>query len=160
MRLNTQYDKGVNLLAVSSAENCDTDSWPMVPEIQFRNYRGNLNPELGAVAAAILFARHCGTVADFNGAKISIDTARAIRRIMLRGSRLSKRRKSALCSGVDPLSATSTSKSSLIWPAKLRIASASMRSRPVRAFDAIATVTSERGRLIGCGTSDRLKRLL
>jgi len=82
MKLTAQHDKGVNLLMISSAENCDTDSWPMVPQLQFRHYRGNLDTELGAVAAAILFSRHCGAVADFNGARISLDAARAIRCIM------------------------------------------------------------------------------
>ncbi len=82
MKISAKHDKGVNLLEVSAVESCDTDSWPLVPQLQFRHYRSTLDPELGAIAAAILFARHCGSVVEFDGAKISIDAARTIRTML------------------------------------------------------------------------------
>ena len=82
MKISPTHDKGANLLLVSAVENCDTDSWPLVPQLLFRHYRSTLDLELGAIAAAILFARHCGSVAEFDGARISIDAARAIRGIL------------------------------------------------------------------------------
>lgn len=82
MKLHPSYDRGVNLLVVTSSENCDTDSWPMVSEVFFRHYQGAFDPEYGALAAAILFSRHCGAVADFDGTKLGIDAARAVRTIV------------------------------------------------------------------------------
>jgi hypothetical protein len=51
----------------------------MVPQVVFRHFQGNYDPEYGAIASAILFARQCGTVADFSGAKVGIDAARSVR---------------------------------------------------------------------------------
>jgi hypothetical protein len=82
MKIRAKHDNRVNLLEVSAAESCDTDSWPLVPQLQFRHYRSTLDPEIGAIAATILFARHCGSVVELDGAKISIDAARAIRTIL------------------------------------------------------------------------------
>lgn len=70
-----------NVLSVTGAENCDTDSWPMVPEVVFRRYQGTYDPEMGAVAAAILFSSHCGSVAEFDGVNVGIEAARAIRQV-------------------------------------------------------------------------------
>ena len=82
MKISAKHDKGVNLLLLSAVESCDTDSWPLTPQLQFRHYRSTLDPEYGAIAAAILFARHCGSVVEFDGARISMDAARAIRRML------------------------------------------------------------------------------
>lgn len=79
MKFKTTNER--NVLAVVGAENCDTDAWPLVPEVVFRRYQGTFDPEMGAVAAAILFASHCGAVAEFEGVKVGIDAARAIRRV-------------------------------------------------------------------------------
>ena len=82
MKIRAKHDKGVNLLEVSAAESSDTDSWPLVSQLQFRHYHSTFDPELGAVASAVLFARHCGSVVEFEGTQISIDAARAIRTIL------------------------------------------------------------------------------
>jgi hypothetical protein len=82
MKFSPSYDRGLSLLRVSTSENCDTDSWPMVPEVFFRHYQGAFDPEYSAVAAAMLFSRHCGTVADFDDARMGIDAARAVRAIL------------------------------------------------------------------------------
>jgi len=82
MKLTPKHDKWVNLLLVAGTESCDTDSWPMVQELQFRHYRSVLDPEFGAVAAAILFGRHCGSVVEFEGVRLGIDAARAVRAIV------------------------------------------------------------------------------
>lgn len=82
MKFSPKHDTSVSLLLVSGAENCDTDSWPLVSQLQFRHFRSALDLEFAAVAAAILFARHCGSVAEFEGARIGIDAARAIRAIV------------------------------------------------------------------------------
>lgn len=82
MRFSPTHDGDGGRMIVASAENCDTDAWPLVPEVEFRRFDGAPDPELGAVAAAILFARHCGAVAEFDGVKVGIDAARAIRRIL------------------------------------------------------------------------------
>lgn len=68
-------------LAIASAENCDTDSTAMVPQVFFRNFRGSYDPECGAIASTVLFARHCGAVAEFDNVRIGIDAARAVRTI-------------------------------------------------------------------------------
>ncbi len=68
-----------NVLSVTGVENCDTDSWPLVSEIVFRRYQGTFDPELGAVAAAILFSGHCGTVAEFDGVNVGLEAAKGIR---------------------------------------------------------------------------------
>lgn len=70
-----------NVLTVSVGENCDSDSLPFVQRVFFRRYQSSFDPENGAVAMAVLFAQHCGAVAEFGGAKIGIDAARAIRAI-------------------------------------------------------------------------------
>lgn len=82
MKFNVSYDKGVSLYTLTTSENCDTDSWPMVPQVVFRQFQGTYDPEYGAIASAILFSRHCGTVADFAGAKVTIDSARSVRAIV------------------------------------------------------------------------------
>lgn len=71
-----------NVLTLAVAENCDTDSWPLVREVFFRRYQGQFDPEVGAVAAAILFSPYCGWVAEFQDARIGADAARAIRRVV------------------------------------------------------------------------------
>jgi hypothetical protein len=81
MKFASTYDRGAGLLTLASSENCDTDAWPLVPQVFFRHYQGVLDPDLGAVAAAVLFASHCGSVAEFHGAKVGIDVARTIRTV-------------------------------------------------------------------------------
>lgn len=71
-----------NVLSIAAAENCDTDSLPFVQQVFFRRYQSSFDPEMGAVATAILFAGHCGAVVEFGGAKVGIDAARAIRTIV------------------------------------------------------------------------------
>ncbi|MHA1549624.1 MAG: hypothetical protein ACTSYE_11910 [Alphaproteobacteria bacterium] len=82
MKFHLNHHLGRSLLTVVSSENCDTDSWPMVSDIEFRRYEGTPDPEIGAIGAAILFARHCGDIAEFADSKIGVDTARAIRTIL------------------------------------------------------------------------------
>jgi hypothetical protein len=81
MKLTTAHDEATNVLTVQATENCDTDGGPLVRQVFFRNFRSALDPEFGAVAAAVLFGSHCGSIVTFDGA-ISIDAARAIRRIV------------------------------------------------------------------------------
>lgn len=82
MKVTQRNDHSASLLTLSGAENCDTDSWPIVTQVFFRHYLGAYDAEYAAIAAAIVFARHCGSVAEFVGAKIGIDAARAIRAIV------------------------------------------------------------------------------
>jgi hypothetical protein len=82
VKLFAQHDKSVNILTLSSVENCDTDSWPIVPDIQFRHFRGAPDAEFAAIAGAILFASHCGSVIEFANARLSIDSARVVRRMV------------------------------------------------------------------------------
>ena len=81
MKLTTGYDAATNVLTVSATENCDTDGGPLVRQIFFRNFQSRLDPEFGAIAAAMLFGSHCGSMMAFDTA-VSIDAARAIRRIV------------------------------------------------------------------------------
>lgn len=81
MKLTPKHERGMALLTVTSRESCDTDVWPMVPEIFFRQYQGTYDPELAAVASAILFGRYCGSVTEFEGGAVGSDAARAIRAI-------------------------------------------------------------------------------
>jgi len=82
MKLSPRHDRGTSQLTVTASDNCDTDSSPMVPEVFFRQYQGDFDPQSAAIAGAILFARHCGSVAEFDGASIGIDAARAVRAIV------------------------------------------------------------------------------
>ena len=82
MKFNARHEPGNGLVTVTGSDNCDTDSWPLVPEIVFRQYQGSYDPETVAIASTILFSRHCGSVAEFNGAKVGIDAARAVRAIV------------------------------------------------------------------------------
>jgi hypothetical protein len=71
-----------NLLTVSSSENCDTDSWPLVSQVVFRRCPGTFDAEMGAIAAAMLFSSYCGAVAEFDEVRVGTDAAKAIRRIV------------------------------------------------------------------------------
>ncbi len=82
MKIGVRYDRAKSLVLIESAENCDSDSWPLVPDLEFRHFQSAPDREIGAIGAAILFARYCGTVAEFPGARISIDAAKAIRMIL------------------------------------------------------------------------------
>lgn len=82
MKLSPKHDRSICHVTVTAGDNCDTDSSPMVPQVFFRQYQGNFDPETAAVASAILFAAQCGSVAEFEGARIGIDAARAVRAIV------------------------------------------------------------------------------
>lgn len=82
MKFNPCDDRNASIITVTGSANCDTDSMPLVPQVFFRHYLGAYDPEYGTLAGAILFARHCGSVADFASVKIGIDAARAIRAIV------------------------------------------------------------------------------
>ncbi len=69
-------------MTVTSGSNCDTDRYPFVPEVEFRCYEGTPDAEASAVGSAILFAGYCGALAEFEGVRVSLDTARAVRQIM------------------------------------------------------------------------------
>lgn len=81
MKFASTYDREASLLTLASSENCDTDAWPLVPQVFFRHYQGSLDPDMGAVATAVLFASQCGSVAEFGGARVGIDIARTIRTV-------------------------------------------------------------------------------
>jgi hypothetical protein len=69
-----------NVLAFTAAENCDSDSWPFLSQVVFRRYQASFDPEIGSVAASLLFSSHCGSVAEFD-VKLGTDAAKTIRRI-------------------------------------------------------------------------------
>lgn len=79
MKFASAYDQGAGLISLTGSDNCDTDSWPLVPQVFFRHYQATYDPEMGAIASAILFSSCCGSVAEFQGARIGIDAAKAIR---------------------------------------------------------------------------------
>jgi hypothetical protein len=81
MKFYASNHQGISQITFTAQENCDTDAWPLVPQVFFRRYNAAFDPEIGALAATVLFAGHCGTVAEFNGVKLGMDAARAVRRI-------------------------------------------------------------------------------
>ncbi|WIJ24027.1 hypothetical protein [Devosia sp. RR2S18] len=85
MRYTATYDAALGETCVELTSNCYTDALPLLSTIIFRKQEVDLKSQSLALACAILTARYCGEVFEFDGIKIGGDYAEAIRMVLRPG---------------------------------------------------------------------------
>ncbi|HUV33252.1 MAG TPA: hypothetical protein VMW31_06740 [Devosiaceae bacterium] len=82
MRIEVKHLPDLDTVAMRCTENCDTDSRPLVPEVQFRHCPAAFDPATASVAAAVVFADYCGEVVEFADAPVGLDHRAAVAAIL------------------------------------------------------------------------------
>lgn len=84
MKYQATMDMDLGETRVVMTSNCYTDAFPLVNTLIFRKQDIDLRAQSLPLAVALLTAKYCGELFEFEGIKIGNDYAEAIRRVIAR----------------------------------------------------------------------------